>query len=193
MQELDITILGLIEKSSIACLFALENESDNRVALYHTNSLLHALERIITNIRGNKELYEDYCNGKLKIKILEETRVDQRLKLNYWYLKYKEHWKFYNTVIVAKYQVVLDIEPFSSQGFDYRALVRVRSKNRRTNKVVGVFNKVDEAKDFIANYYSSGSIVTLKYCDNEETRKYLEKLKQEEKIKKEKIRALHES
>lgn len=174
MKLISKKLLKEIDAMSISCLFALQNDQDKKVSLHMTGNLLRALERILPDLKATNSLSEAYQNDKLKLVILEKTygKVDRRLRLNHWYKHFLDlGYQYYNNPNIGKYEIRMEIEPITGHG-DYWVLVKLKSSNGR-KRVVGAFEKMDEAQEFVDKYYKSG-IVTLVYANNPLTKRYLQ-------------------
>lgn len=176
MKLISKKLLKEIDAMSISCLFALQNEADKKVSLHMTGNLLRALERILPDLKASYSLSEDYQNDKIKVVILEEIRgSDRKLRLNHWYKHFLElGYQYYNSPKIGKYEIRIEVEPISGKG-DYWVLVKIKSSNGK-KRVVGVFYKMEEAKEFVEKYYKSG-IVTLVYANNPLTKNYIHTIK----------------
>lgn len=161
----ELQLLVNMPKNSI---YALLNEQSKQIYLTYSYDVLSSLARIINENKTGIGLPLDL--SQFKYKLLETTdRSNLKLRFNYWYDYYNVlGYKFHNKRRPSHYKLVATIENDFRNKLSKLIYVKVRNWNKE--KVLGVFNKIEECNEFINNY---GKVYEFKYATNKLTKEYL--------------------
>lgn len=143
-------IKNLYNLSNTPCILALENTKNKRVLLIRSNDALVSLGRVLKLTKSRNKKYRllnrDY--RKLEVVILETG--NSRLRFQYWV----DHYKSLGYSFYSEYKAI-QYTPKIVSNDDYKLEVHLVSKSR-SEVIVGVFNTLQEAEDFIATHYPKG-------------------------------------
>ena len=151
-------------------IWAFINERDRVVYLSQSNNILSSVSRNIDSLLDKshfcRRMVKDRNNLTLVILEYIEIETDRKLRLNYWIDHYRN--KGYN--LYRKHNGESVYQPKILITKDYQ--IHVVLVNKRNDKlVVGVFNKMDEANQFMTSHYSN-TFYTITYSDNILTKEY---------------------
>lgn len=153
-----------------SALYALVNRHDNCIYLAYSTNVFMSLALVFQHC-GNKEkkyrkLNEDL--GKCELVVLfESKKVDDLIQQYSYYYDYYNllgytHYRKYKG---KRYKIRTDIK-------DDKVFVSLET-SRKNTKVVGVFDKMKDANEFIATHYTSDYLKPV-YAKNELTKSYME-------------------
>lgn len=154
-------IKKLIELSNVKGIIALENSRNKRVLLIRSNDVLATLARILKEVKSRNKryslLHKDY--RKIEIKVLSND--NSRLCFNQWSTYYSSlGYTFYHSYKAVQYSVKIEIDPM------YQVVVKLVSR-AKYEVVVGYFDTIDEADNFVSrNYPNRHNVLEIKYADN---------------------------
>lgn len=165
-------LLGLPE----GCTFALYNPKKKKVQLFVCKNALIRIPQIINDLRNNEHSIRELCEDVRDLElIILETSNDYgmlRLHMQYWYDYVKNiGLETYKRHTYLKYKSRVNV------GYDYDGVQRVFVElvNRRNESfVVGVFEKMNEAKEFQKQYFDTQKYVFPVYANNSLTKNYSE-------------------
>lgn len=151
-------------------IFALVNRNDKRIYLAQScNALLaisHLCDKLNKGTYRYKELIEDYRNNKIELILISSSldEVSRKIQLRELQDRYRNQGYFlYNRFKSSRYRV----------GYTYnkkRRTIEINLVSNDNSKIlVGVFNNMKEADDFVALYYSSEYPLVV-YANNQDTR-----------------------
>lgn len=164
-------------------IYVLIDNRHKRVAVVHTNDLLRSISTTITQIKNNTHPCKKINEHKdwLSLEILEtiEDRTNRYLRHGYWMNFYtKMGYKPFYYKKALEYKVKLDVEPDFTPGHNnllaYVHLITLR----RDRLPVGVFNTVEEAKEWIETTYRPMEQIIPVYATNELSREYFKYIKE---------------
>lgn len=147
-----LTITDL-SKAFIPGLFALINESDKKLEIRYSSCIASSIAALLKQIKQGSirpiDIKIDYDAGKSKFYIIE-TFNDSRLR----YFKKTHHilecekngYKVYSARKVSGYKIKIE-------AIRYLAFVTLYNNNYEKT-VLGVFDKIKEARAFLTEYYS---------------------------------------
>lgn len=168
-------LLGTLVDLCSPGLYVILNEEDRKVWVGQTHSFLEAFSRMLSGLRDgtypSKPLRLAYNNRKIRIEIIETCtdKTERLLKLGVLCEEYKSRgYELYNKRDGLKYTPKLRIV---QEDYKFYAQVVLKNRNHGT-LVVGVFEEVEEAEQFMKTYYS-GKIVRPVYSTNDLTRSYI--------------------
>lgn len=167
----------LLKLPNVGCIYALYNQKRKKTQLFLANSnALLSIPRTISNLRNNDHKSKELCSdiNDLELIVLEthEDTSYLRLRMQYWY-DYVEDLglETYTKRIYLQYKSRINVD------FDYtgekRVLVELVNK-RNESFVVGVFDKMYEAKEFQEAYFGRSKYVYPIYANNVLTREYIQ-------------------
>jgi hypothetical protein len=157
------------------CTFALFNQKRKKAQLFICKNGLIRIPQIINTLRNNEHSSKELCSDLQDLElVILETNNDisiLRLHMQYWkdYLKDLEL-ETYNKINCLIYKSRV------TTGYDYTGELRILVElvNRRNESfVVGVFEKMYEAKEFQKKYFDTRNYVYPVYANNEHTREYV--------------------
>jgi hypothetical protein len=157
-------------------IWAIVNERDRLVYLSQSNNVLASMSRNIDMIHNKSHSCRKLLRDKslLSFVVLEEvssTETDRKLRLNYWI----NHYRNKGYTLYRKHNGEATYTPKLFVTKDYK--VHVTLVNKRNDKlVVGVFDKMNDATQFITTYYSN-IFYTITYSDNILTKEYYNRKK----------------
>ena len=136
--------------SSTECILALENTKNKRVLLIRSRDALASLARVIKLIKSRNKKYrllrKDY--RKIDIRVLETS--SDRLRYQYWVDQYRSMGSsFYREYKAVQYT------PKIIPNEEYLLEVYLVSKGQSV-VLVGVFDSLDKAQEFINRSYPEG-------------------------------------
>jgi len=149
-------IKELYSLSGVSCILGLVNSRNKRVYLVRSTDALTTAARVLRLAKSRNNSYKllrkEY--KQLDVVILETVTdansVEARLRYKYWY----DYYKHLGYTFYKEYQPV-EYTPKIYSNDEYLLEVRLVSKGR-SEVLVGVFNTLDLANQFIAQYYPSG-------------------------------------
>lgn len=147
-------------------VFALVHVRTKSMYLSYSNNILTAvgqhLAKASTGTHDNSFLNKHYSNLRLYIVELCDSNIVKE-QYAYWYHKLQP---LYNKVPPVQYRVRIEVDHL------YRILVKLVT-NSNKHLVIGVFDKMSDAKKFKAHVLEQEYIRVI-YASNELTRKYIE-------------------
>jgi hypothetical protein len=151
-------------------IWAIVNERDRIVYLSQSNNVLSAVSRNISSIHDKSHSTRRLIRDKslLSFVFLEEvaTETDRKLRLNYWIDNYRNRgYTFYRK---KNGECLYTPKVFITTDFK----VHVTLVNKRNDKlVVGVFNTIQEANQFVESNYPN-TFYSITYSNNTLTKEY---------------------
>lgn len=139
-------------------IFAFINEVDKKIEVRYSQCISSSMVSILREIKlGSlrpKDIINDFHDNKLRFRILEEIPNDRsigNIKKQYWIDEYrKQGYSTYKILKQPVYKIRIDIENY---------LVCVSIENLNSIKtIVGIFDKMKDAKQFIKQYYNKDKI-----------------------------------
>jgi len=160
-------------KALIPGVFALVNEFKKKIDIRYSFCITKSIVTILTKIREcsleGDELVQDFNRLNIKFVILEEISKDSRLlrmRQAYWTEYYKnQRYKFYRYRNALEYRITIKIR-------NYLVYIELQNKNH-DSLIIGVFDKMKDAKKFIEDYYPKKKVKSIVYALNALTRQYL--------------------
>lgn len=171
--------MSIIETHSLNAVYCLVSHELKKMYVAEGN-VLKSLIRLYDSFNQgmNRDIQDDI--DKLELQVLEVSNDSEyrKLRVGYWMNHFKDYHQYRN-----RYPLTL------RSGMSYRVLddgyafyVELYDKKRR-RRVVGVFEKEDEAVAFLNRYYPYKEYISqVVYAENELTKKYLASRKNDIKI-----------
>lgn len=159
--------------TSCSGIWGLVNEADRKIYLSYSNNILSSISRNISDLKSRCHSCRDLNNdlSKLSIIIVERNTPSSQLKLSLsnWMDNYRNNnYGLYREFIPVSYKLRKVVSK------DY--LVHVLLVNSRNDKiVVGIFDKMDLADQFINTHYKD-NITKVIYSDNQLTGNYIKRM-----------------
>lgn len=170
-------------------IYALINDTDKKVYVSNSSNILCNLLFLCYRLsrregRLPSPLIEAFNNGMCRVKVLEYTGTDDSYVLNVCMASHistlqERGYSLYNIIAPKTYFVTLrSVLPDGERAIKW--MVMLRTKQRLTRVVLGVFNRKDEAEKWIEQYYSSPTcleetpIRSIVYANNPATKRYYE-------------------
>ena len=143
-------IKQLYNLSNTECILALDNSRNKRVLLIRSRDALASLARVMKMIKSRNKKYRllarDY--KKIEVRVLETS--SDRLRYQYWVDQYRSMgYSFYREYKAIQYT------PKIVPNEEYLLEVYLVS-NGYSEVLVGVFDSLDKAQEFIARTYPEG-------------------------------------
>lgn len=166
MKHFSTDFLTTFQTLPNSCVYALISDSTKECLVCHSNNLQSSLGRLL-------------CSNKIKEKDVRLVILDilddleyklllaEKRKLEYISLGYK----IINSRNYINYKVSIQY----SKMFD--SIFVVLYNKRRDKKIVGIFERMNEAKEFVSTYYKQQEFIFPVYSTNKCTREYMEKEK----------------
>lgn len=156
-------------------IWAIVNERDRVVYLSQSNNILSSMSRNIDMIHDKSHPCRKLLRDKslLSFVLLEElhTETNRKLRLNYWI----NHYRNKGYTLYRRHNGEVSYTPKVFVTKDYK--IHVTLVNKRNDKlIVGVFDKMDDATQFITTYYSN-TFYNITYSDNILTKEYYNRKK----------------
>lgn len=149
-------------------------EFEGKVYIGLSKNVLKAFAEHIERIKKGSHDYIkcDAQNIETKLLEVESNSLNRKLKYNTWCEYYRN----------KGFTLVRDYTPIK-----FKVITRIKHSNsckvvvelvatRNDKIVVGVFNKVSYAEEFVNKYYPNGEVKKVVYCGNKETREYRSQL-----------------
>lgn len=165
-------------------IVAIYNRKKHKAQLVIAKNLASHLATIATEIRDgiypNREIMEDRNN--LEMIVLEtlngsspeEDYETLKLHMHYWYMYCNDlGMSFYSKRLYVMYKARTRVD-IDLKG-TMKVFVDLVSRNNKSF-VVGVFDKMDEAKEFVKTYFKEDEYIYPVYANNHHTKEYLEEL-----------------
>lgn len=175
MDKLSVFNMNDLMKKDVIMIY--RNDEDKRFHLIESQSLIsHVHYMFMSQIYFPQfvQLKNDIEQNKVRTEILLETCSDRFIRKTRL-LKYRTDminagYTEYSSTKYTKTKVRLEIMPINKKMYILVYMV----VGRKARTVLGVFDKMDEAKAFFNAYYKSGKIhddIGIMICDNELTKK----------------------
>lgn len=159
----DISVEKLLELSRIG-LFGLINDIDKRVYVSYSTNIICSVSQII---ESNKLLKDDV--NKLRIITFDCPTYNKNIQKQYVMYYINEYrnkgYTLYHKFNHIRYKV--DIEIVKELAY-----VKLISSNNKNNVVVGVFDDIDKAKEFLSEFYSNSFVYPNAIAYNKLTKNY---------------------
>lgn len=163
--------LQQLQELSVSGVWGFVNHTDRCIFITHSNNILTSVSRNISQIEDKthtcRRLLQD--KSKLELVILDTnlSSKDRRIRVGDWMTYYRFNgYSLYrdSTVVSYKIRVVITKE----------YLIHVLLVNKRNDKIViGVFNKMELANNFIQSTYPNNKVHKVIYSENSLTKEFL--------------------
>lgn len=169
-------IKSLYNLSNESGIIALDNTKNKRVLLIRSSDALGSLSRIIRSVKSRNKrwrlLKKDY--KKVDIKLLSSDGT--RLSYQYWVSHYEGlGYTFYSSYKAIQYKVKVDVIA-EDKYMSHMQEVAVKLVTRNgTEVLVGLFDTIEQANEFVRQVYPNEVVNTVSYCMNDKTKKYYKK------------------
>lgn len=165
---------------SIPGIWGLINKKDKRIFISGSENILSAVSRNIEELllknHSCRNLLRDIPNLELIVLETNTPKNQRKAKQSFWMDHYlSQGYTLYRTKPPVSYRVTTAITQ------DY--LIHVLLVNSRNDKiVVGVFDKMDHATQFITSHYNTSKIYNITYSQNNLTKLFYNNRKNTDKI-----------
>lgn len=163
-------LLDILSDLPKTAVYGLINEKDKGIYLTHCRDFIVSLNRILESLKNGSteypELLQDYRNNLLDVVILntECDKLRQLELIEFYKDQYRNNgYKLYNNHIYIKYTVCIEVKD--------RIVSVILKSGAKSKTVIGVFNTIWEAKEFINSLPSK--IYFPIYASNTLTKDYL--------------------
>ena len=162
--------LGNLDQVPLQGIIALINDSDKKVYLTQGSNIPVLLGKIISEIKQGIHTHQELCDDYKKLKAMViETQIDithRYLHMSYWYDYFEASgYKLYTKKNHLSYKVSKGLVNVSKNSS--KLVVEVYLVNSRCEKtVVGVFETIQQADEFIETYYTQDNKYKLPILAN---------------------------
>ena len=161
-----------IKNLCIPGIYVLINERDKKVYISYSANIIGSISRIFASKDiETKSLRNDYKLLRLKLLSDEKDRGIQKLFAINYIKEYKDRgYSLYKEYNYVRYKVITEIERVvpssikSSRIFVYLAITNGK------RYVVGVFQNIDEANEFVSLYYKDKEVRNIVIAKNDITK-----------------------
>jgi len=178
-QRIPHLITNRLRNFNVPGIYAIINESDRKVDVRHSTNCIQAIIRHLTQIWDDTHPVRELAMDKEKLffVLLEDVKdPTQRLLAHTRFTDYFEDrgYTFYRHRPALRYYT--RIRPVRISRLRLQVRVYLITGNH-DETVVGCFDSMPEAKEFVKEYYSNGSIYFSIYAVNAPTREYYQKIR----------------
>lgn len=165
MKQFSIDFLSTLQTVPNSCVYAIISDSSMKCFISHSNNLQTSLASVLAS---NKVIGNDV--RLVVLDILEDKEYKLLLAE-----KWKSQYRLNGYDVVNKRSYINYYVRIQYSRSLHSAMVVLYNK-RRDKKIVGVFDNINEARSFVAEYYSEQGDCTFPvYSTNEGTKEYMER------------------